>query len=73
MDKQKIGSFSQKVIELLQLDITVGTPIYIGSSNVEHIKSRHLYEYDKYFPYISDIISTPDYVGEILLINPSLL
>ena len=67
MDKQKIGSFSQKVIELLQLDITVGTPIYIGSSNVEHIKSRHPYEYDKYFPYISDIISTPDYVGR----NPS--
>ena len=67
MDKQKIGSFSQKVIELLQLDITAGTPIYIGSSNVEHIKSRHPYEYDKYFPYISDIISTPDYVGR----NPS--
>lgn len=67
MDRQKIGSFSQKVIELLQLDITVGTPIYIGSSNVEHIKSRHPYEYDKYFPYISDIISTPDYVGR----NPS--
>ena len=67
MDKQKIGSFSQKVIELLQLDITVGTPIYIGSSNVEHIKSRHPYEYDKYFPYVSDIISTPDYVGR----NPS--
>ena len=67
MDKQKIGSFSQKVIELLQLDITAGTPIYIGSSNIEHIKNKHPYEYDKYFPYISDIISTPDYVGR----NPS--
>ena len=63
MDKQKIGSFSQEVIELLRLDITAGTPIYIGSSNIEHIKSRHPYEYDKYFPYISDIISAPDYVG----------
>ena len=47
MDKQKIGSFSREVIELLQLDITAGTPIYIGSSNIEHIKSRHPYEYDK--------------------------
>ena len=63
MDKQKIGSFSQEVIELLQLDITAGTPIYIGPSNIEHIKSRHPYEYDKYFSYISDIISAPDYVG----------
>ena len=50
MDKQKIGSFSREVIELLQLDITAGTPIYIGSSNIEHIKSRHPYEYEKYFP-----------------------
>ena len=67
MEKQKIGSFSQKVIELLQLDITAGTPIYIGPSNIEHIKSRHPYEYEKYFPYISDIISAPSYVGK----NPS--
>ena len=67
MEKQKIGSFSQEVIELLELKITAGTPIYIGSSNIEHIKSRHPYEYEKYFPYISDIISAPSYVGR----NPS--
>lgn len=67
MEKQKIGSFSQEVIEVLQLDIAAGTPIYIGSSNIEHIKSRHPYEYEKYFPHISDIISTPSYVGK----NPS--
>ena len=67
MDKQKIGSFSRKVIELLQLDMIEGTPIYIGSSNIEHIKNRHPYEYDKYFSCISDILSAPDYVGR----NPS--
>ena len=64
MDKRKIGSFSQEVIELLELKINAGTPIYIGTSNIEHIKSRHPYEYEKYFPYISDIISTPNYVGK---------
>lgn len=63
MEKQKIGSFSQEVIELLELNIIAGTPIYIGPSNIEHIKSRHPYEYEKYFPYISDIISAPSYVG----------
>lgn len=67
MGKQKIGSFSQEVIELLELKITAGTPIYIGPSNIEHIKSRHPYEYEKYFPYMSAIISTPSYVGR----NPS--
>ena len=65
MDKRKIGSFSQEVIELLELKINTGTPIYIGTSNIEHIKIRHPYEYEKYFPYISDIISTPNYVGKI--------
>lgn len=67
LDKRKIGSFSQEVIELLELDIDTGTPIYIGSSNIEHIKNRHPYEYEKCFPYISDIISNPNYVGN----NPS--
>lgn len=67
LKKQKIGSFSQEVIELLELDIDTGAPIYIGSSNIEHIKNRHPYEYEKYFPYISDIISNPNYVGK----NPS--
>lgn len=67
MEKQKVGSFSQEVIELLELNITAGTPIYIGPSNIEHIKSRHPYEYEKYFPHIGDIIVAPSYVGK----NPS--
>lgn len=67
MDKQKIGCFSQEVIDTLGLELSAGTPIYIGASNIEHIKNRHPYEYEKYFPYISEIISTPNYVGK----NPS--
>ena len=67
VDKQKIGYFSQEVIEILDLDLYVGMPIYIGLSNVEHIKKRHPYEYEKYFTHIEDIISMPDYVGK----NPS--
>ncbi len=49
------------------MKITAGTPIYIGPSNIEHIKSRHPYEYEKYFLYISDILAAPSYVGR----NPS--
>lgn len=63
-----IGYFSQKVIDTLHLTtIAPGTPIFIGDSNIEHIKNRHPYEYEKYFPDIHEIISNPDYVG----INPS--
>lgn len=67
LDKQKIGSFSQEVIDLLGLSTLAGTPIYIGSTNIEHIMKRHPYEYEKYFPYIKDILSSPNYVGN----NPS--
>lgn len=37
--------------------------IFIGPTNIEHIKSRHPYEYDKYLRNIEEIIATPDYVG----------
>ena len=67
LDRQKVGCFTQEVIEMLELELAAETPIYIGASNVAHIKNRHPYEYEKYFLHISDIISMPDYVGK----NPS--
>lgn len=45
--KTKIGNFSARVIELLELDIPVGTPIYIADSNIEHMKSSHPEDYKK--------------------------
>ena len=63
-----IGYFDQAILNILALpSITTETPIFIGESNIEHIKKRHPYEYDKYFSDISTIIATPDYIG----INPS--
>ncbi len=64
MLKEQIGEFSSNVIQLLDLDIPIGTPIYIGKSNIAHIKSRHPYEYEKYFGDIEEIINTPDYIGK---------
>ncbi|MDO5407591.1 MAG: PBECR2 nuclease fold domain-containing protein [Eubacteriales bacterium] len=63
-----IGYFKQSIIDILNLkDISCDTPILLGESNVEHMKNRHPYEFDKYFSDISEIIAEPDYVG----INPS--
>lgn len=63
-----IGYFKQSIIDLLNLtDVRCSTPILLGESNIEHMKNRHPYEYDKYFSNISEIIAEPDYVG----INPS--
>jgi len=40
-----------------------GAMIYIGESNVNHIKRRHSSDYMKYSDRLSQIISEPDYVG----------
>lgn len=64
MSKQQIGEFTPQIIDMLDLDISVGTPIYIGDSNIEHMKNRHPYEYEKYFCDIEDILKAPDYIGK---------
>ena len=56
--------FFAKVIDLLNLNINAGTPIYIGQSNIEHIKKRRPYEFEQYFSKIEEIIEQPDYVGQ---------
>ena len=58
-----IGYISPSVIKTLNLAIAPNTPVYIGESNIEHIKNRHPYEYDKYYRDIGIIINSPDYVG----------
>lgn len=58
-----IGCITQQIIDILNLDIKPNTPIYLGETNIEHIKNRHPYEYEKYFGDIENIISSPDYVG----------
>ena len=54
-----IGYFQQTIIDLLELN-----DIFLGESNIEHMKNRHPYEFDKYFPDIRKIINNPDYVGQ---------
>lgn len=59
-----IGYIRRDIIASLGLNILPDTPVYLGESNEEHIKNRHPYEYEKYFPYISEIINAPDYIGK---------
>ena len=51
------------MIKVLNLQVAIDTPIYIGESNINHIKSSHPSDYSKYGNDISEIISAPDYVG----------
>jgi uncharacterized protein (UPF0254 family) len=58
----KLGEFTAEVIEKLNLDITIGSGIYIGTSNILHMSRKHPYEFDNFFDKIPLIISSADYV-----------
>ena len=61
--RKKIGCFSADVIHTLGLNIPIGTPIYISESNIEHMKTSHPEDFQKYGCDIENIIAYPDYVG----------
>lgn len=61
----KIGIIDKKLIKLLNLSVPVGTPVYIGRSNIQHMKKSHPLDYQKYGSYIKTIIASPDYVALI--------
>lgn len=65
-DSIQVGILQNKVISTLGLSDTGEAPIYLGASNIEHMKSRHPDAYEKYGKHISHILNEPDYVG----INP---
>ena len=62
--RKRIGSFSSNVIRTLGLDIPAGTPIYIADSNIEHMKTSHPEDFEKYGNELQNIIANPDYVGK---------
>lgn len=64
MKRRKIGNFSSQVIKALELDIPIGTPIYMSESNITHMKTSHPDDFEKYSADIETIISNPDYVGK---------
>lgn len=61
--KKQVGKIDKNVIQLLNLPIKENTPIYIGTSNIDHMKSAHPKDYSKYGKYIEDILAKPDYIG----------
>jgi hypothetical protein len=58
-----IGQINQRVIDLLGLSVLPGTPIFLGETNIEHMKKEHPKDFCKYFPYIKNVLSSPDYVA----------
>lgn len=61
----KIATINHSFDKLFGLNIS-GNDIYIGNDTVNHIKTKHLNDYNKYFVHIEDILNTPD----LIAINP---
>lgn len=56
-------TYSEQIVTLLNLNIKASTDIFIGSQNIEHIKSNHPHDYHYYGCFLEEIIQFPDYVG----------
>jgi hypothetical protein len=59
----KVGRITETIIKLLNLSVAADTPVYIGQSNITHMKTSHPDYFNKYGDLISEIINNPDYVG----------
>ena len=59
-----VGEISEKVKNALGLDLAVGTPIFIGPTNVAHMEREHPDAYERFFVLIPKIIYAPDFVGQ---------
>lgn len=62
MNKQ-IGIICTEIINILKLDEIEEKPIFIGESNIEHIKKRHFNDFVKYGRDIVNIIKKPTYLA----------
>lgn len=58
-----IGYITKRIIDLLNLKCDVNTPIYLGESNIKHMKNSHPNDYAIYSNEIQTILNAPDYVA----------
>lgn len=65
-DIQKLGVVGKDIVNKFNLTISPDTPIFIGLNNRIHMENKHGEIYRQYSDCMSDVISSPDYVG----INP---
>ena len=62
--KKQIGVLNKEVIKLLELNYEEEIPIFLGQSNIMHMKKEHPNAFIKYGNNIEDIISNPTYIAK---------
>lgn len=66
MCNSKIGVIGKEIVNAYHLKLNPQTPVYIGTSNIQHMQESHPDDYKLYGDKIKLILAHPDYVG----INP---
>ncbi len=59
---QTVGKLSDKIIQKLHLNNIEDRNIYLGESNIEHMKNDHPQDFLKYGAEIPNILDQPDYI-----------
>lgn len=59
-----IGNLDKFIIDIFDLDFKAEQPIYIGESNLSHMKSEHPGDFEAYGGKIKEIINNPDYIAK---------
>lgn len=66
LDVKQIGVVGEEIVNMFHLCINPFAPIFMGDSNILHMKSAHPDDYLQYGEGIEHILAFPHYVG----INP---
>ncbi|MEH7440481.1 PBECR2 nuclease fold domain-containing protein [Neobacillus drentensis] len=64
MKPEKVGQISEIVISILNLSVDPDAPIFLGETNLEHMKKEHPDDFEKYRGKIAEILEEPDYVAK---------
>lgn len=62
-----IGTITQQIESLLNLNLPNDRNIYLGETNIKHMITSHPTDFQKYKDELTNILSNPDYVG----LNPN--
>lgn len=63
MMNKEIGKITRNIINMLNLLEKEEKTIFIGDSNIEHMKSEHPKDFEKYGNDIEDILANPTYLA----------
>ena len=61
---QIVGQVTKQIEDLLDLSEVENKNIYFSATNLEHMRTSHPEDFEKYGTQLSSILACPDYVGQ---------